>query len=109
MDPTDSPSAETRICKFCFERVNIDDPETYHEVKSWVNGPKLDGPKLREQTGRYAHKSCIDLLVAGQAPDQERLFDPIEDIKAATTLIDEEDDGDTPDTEPYDPSKNYDF
>jgi hypothetical protein len=60
-----------------------------------VNGPKLDGPKLREQTGKLAHKSCIDLLVAGQAPDQERLFDAEQE--------------ETPPEEPYDPNANYDF
>lgn len=61
-------------CSFCEEAVDRNDPDTYHEVKSWVNGPKLDGPKLREQTGRVAHKRCIELQVAGQAPDQPELF-----------------------------------
>jgi hypothetical protein len=61
-------------CAFCFKDVNQDDEENYHEVVSWVNGPKLDGPKLRAQTGSMAHKSCIDKLVHGQAPDQEGLF-----------------------------------
>jgi hypothetical protein len=104
---TDTPSEEdqnqpdgpTRFCRFCLNGLNPDDVDTYHEVKSWVSGPKLDGPKLREQTGNYAHKSCIDLLVAGQAPDQDRLFDTVEEA-----VSDE-----TPDEEPYDPSKNYDF
>lgn len=63
------------ICAFCFDPVNTEDEENYREVSSWVNGPKLDGPKLREQTGRVAHKLCVEHLVAGQAPDQPELFD----------------------------------
>lgn len=63
-----------KACSFCFKLTDQDDPETYHEVTSWVNGPKLDGPKLRQQTGSIACKSCIDKLVVGQAPDQEGLF-----------------------------------
>lgn len=62
-------------CAFCVRPVDLDDDETYHEVKSWVNGPKLDGPKLREQTGLVAHKACIDKVIAGQAADQPDLFD----------------------------------
>lgn len=62
-------------CEFCDEPVDADDPETYHQVVSWVNGPKLDGPKLREQSGLLAHKKCIDHLVHGQAADQPELFD----------------------------------
>lgn len=64
-------------CAVCGLDVDVDDPETYHEVKSWVNGPKLDGPKMREQTGEMAHKKCIDLMVAGQAPDQPTLLDDL--------------------------------
>lgn len=65
------------LCDFCSKEVNLDDEENYHEVTSWVNGPKLDGPKLRERTGNVAHKSCIDKILAGQAPDQEGLFDDL--------------------------------
>lgn len=57
-------------CAFCSEFVDPESPDTYREVTSWVHGPKLDGPKLRDQTGRMAHKSCIDRLVSGQSPDQ---------------------------------------
>lgn len=64
-------------CWFCHKPVDKDNEETYREVTSWVNGPKLDGPKLRTHTGALAHKSCIDNLVAGQAPDQEGLFDDL--------------------------------
>jgi hypothetical protein len=51
----------------------MSDENNYVEVGSWVNGPKLDGPKLRVQTGRVAHKSCIDATIAGQAVDQPEL------------------------------------
>ena len=63
------------VCDLCGKGVDPDNDETYHEVKSWVNGPKLDGPKLRERTGRLAHKHCIDAMVAGQAPDQPTIFE----------------------------------
>jgi hypothetical protein len=66
-----------KSCAFCFQPVDQDDTDNYHEVASWVNGPKLDGPKLRQQTGAVAHKSCVDKLVQGQAPDQEGLFDEL--------------------------------
>lgn len=62
-------------CAFCPEPLDADDVTVYHEVKSWVTGPKLDGPVLREQTGVLAHKSCIENLMHGQAPDQPVLFD----------------------------------
>jgi len=60
-------------CALCGQRCNFEDPDTYHEVTSWVHGPKLDGPKLRQHTGNIAHKACIDATVAGQAVDQPTL------------------------------------
>lgn len=51
---------------------DLDDPDAiYREVRSWVTGPKLQGPVLREQTGRIAHASCIRKLIDGEAPDQQ--------------------------------------
>lgn len=61
-------------CHFCAEPVSDDDETAYREVTSWVHGPKLDGPILREQTGRVAHKTCIDKVAHGQAADQPELF-----------------------------------
>lgn len=61
-------------CFFCEIHVDLDNDENYREVMSWVNGPKLDGPVLRQQSGRVAHKKCIDNIVAGQAADQPELF-----------------------------------
>lgn len=61
-------------CTFCGHRADSDDPSTYHQVVSWVHGPKLDGPVLREQTGKIAHEVCVQHQIAGQAPDQPELF-----------------------------------
>lgn len=61
-------------CPFCTNPVDPDDPDNYQEAVSWVTGPKLDHPVLRERTGRVAHQTCIDKLVDGQAPDQETLI-----------------------------------
>lgn len=61
-------------CAFCPNQVIEGNPENYYEVTSWVHGPKLDGPIMRERTGRVAHKKCIDNLAHGQAPDQPELF-----------------------------------
>lgn len=61
-------------CTFCEQPVDENDKDTYREVSSWVSGPKLDGPKLREQTGRVAHKHCVENLAHGQAPDQPLLI-----------------------------------
>lgn len=62
-------------CFFCKNELDADDPTTYRQVESWVTGPKLDSPVLREQTGRLAHKTCIENIMRGQAPDQPGLFD----------------------------------
>lgn len=67
----------------CGELVDTDNSDNYVEVTSWVNGPKLDGPKLRQQTGRVAHADCVHRVEHGQAPDQPDLFD---DKEAAIRL-----------------------
>ena len=64
-------------CHFCAGAVSDDDETAYREVTSWVHGPKLDGPVLREQTGRVAHKACIDKVAHGQAADQPELFEEL--------------------------------
>lgn len=61
-------------CAFCLNEVDRDDPTNYYEVVSWVHGPKLDGPVLREKTGRVGHEECIKKMKEGQAPDQEALL-----------------------------------
>jgi len=60
----------------------LDDPEAvYREVTSWVHGPKLQGPVLRTQTGRLAHRACVQKLIDGEAVDQEKLpgFETVHD------------------------------
>lgn len=49
--------------------------DAYHEMTSWVHGPKKDGSTYRNYTGRMAHKECIERAAAGIAPDQASLFD----------------------------------
>lgn len=71
-----------RACQFCGNPVDTDDTDNYVEVKSWVNGPKLDGPKLRRQTGSVAHMTCVNMIEAGQDPEtQEDLFTPDAPVK----------------------------
>lgn len=60
-------------CGLCGGPINLDDPENFSEVTGWVSGPKQDGMKLRDKTGRHAHKYCVEKLEAGQAPDQPEL------------------------------------
>lgn len=66
-----------QTCSLCFLNLTsdeVDDSEAvYREVTSWVHGPKLQGPVLRHQTGRLAHKVCIEKQIEGQAVDQETL------------------------------------
>lgn len=70
-------SNDGRLCYYCikpFTSEENDDPDaTYRQVESWVTGPKAQSPVLREQTGRRAHKACIDKLIDGQAVDQDRI------------------------------------
>jgi hypothetical protein len=70
-------AADGRLCHFClkaFTPEESDDPDaTYRQVESWVTGAKSQSPVLREQTGRRAHKECIDKLIDGQAVDQDRI------------------------------------
>lgn len=65
------------VCPFCGLKIapeQLDDPNAiYREVKSWVTGPKLQHPVLREQTGNIAHAVCVQRLLEGQSPDQKPL------------------------------------
>lgn len=62
------------LCAFCNRAVDPDDPTNYRQVTSWVHGPKMDGPVLREQTGRVAHELCVQKVKDGIAPETEPLF-----------------------------------
>lgn len=61
-------------CAFCGNEVDASLADNYTQVSVWVNGPKRDGAVLREETGKHAHKHCVDLIKAGQSPDQTELF-----------------------------------
>lgn len=60
-------------CGLCGEAVDLDAPDTHLEVSGWVHGPKKNGLRLSENTGRAAHGACVEKALAGQAPDQETL------------------------------------
>lgn len=61
-------------CSMCPDPVDPKDPDTYHEVSTWVHGEKKDGATLRDYTGRVAHMSCVQKKQEGQAPGQVALF-----------------------------------
>lgn len=60
-------------CVFCDEPVLPHDESTWKEVTGFVGGQHKDGMCLRQDTGCFAHDSCIQKAKAGQAPDQEEL------------------------------------
>lgn len=70
-------AAEGKCCPMCWQELKSEevyDPDAvYHEVVSWVTGPKLQSPVLRSRTGRLAHTTCIEKLLNGQSPDQEAI------------------------------------
>lgn len=60
-------------CEFCPNPLNPYDLGVYKQVAGWVSGPKADGMVLREETGKYAHRTCIEKMKAGQLPEQPEL------------------------------------
>ena len=62
-------------CPFCGRNVAISHPETWKQVVGWVGGPRKDSMRLREDTGQYAHNTCVEKEQQGQAPDQASLLD----------------------------------
>ena len=68
-------------CPLCKRAVDPHDPDTWKEITSWVGGPKKDSPKLRKDTGRYAHSHCVIGVQEGHAPEQAGLFDDPELIQ----------------------------
>lgn len=67
--------ASVKCVKGCGRDINPYDISTWKEVTGFVGGPKKDSMVLRSDTGRYACSPCIHREKAGQAPDQESLFD----------------------------------
>lgn len=77
MEVPTSANAESTItantCPFCSTAISRDGTE-FKEIRVWVSGPKSDGAVLREETGRYAHKECVDKVRQGQSPNQPTFF-----------------------------------
>lgn len=65
------------FCKLCYNPVDRDDETLWKQVIGWVGGPKKDSMRLREDTGAYAHDECVAKIQAGQAPDQESMFEEV--------------------------------
>lgn len=61
-------------CELCDQPVNLDSPDTHHQILEWVRGEKKHGGRAREYTGKVAHEDCVDKIVMGQNPEQEPLF-----------------------------------
>lgn len=59
----------------CGKPVNPYDISTWKEVAGFVGGPRKDSMRLRTDTGRFAHHSCVAALKEGQAVDQASLFE----------------------------------
>lgn len=71
MDEFSDPSK----CGLCGGPIDKNQKDSWKQVVGWVGGPRKDSMRLREDTGRYAHDYCVEKVQAGQAPDQESMFD----------------------------------
>ena len=60
-------------CALCRGPVNPHDIGTWKQVIGWVGGPRKDAMTLREDTGYYAHDSCVQKAKGGQSADQPSL------------------------------------
>jgi len=78
----DSDGSST-LCFFCYDGVDEDDINAYHEVSSWVRGPKKDSATLRKYTGRRAHGECVSRIAAGLAPRQKSLEETVDSTPSA--------------------------
>ena len=70
----------TSTCCKCGKPINPHDLSSWKEVTGFVGGPKKDSMVLRTDTGRYACTPCVHKEKTGQAPDQNSLFDPPEEV-----------------------------
>jgi hypothetical protein len=77
-------------CGLCGNPVDKNDPTTWKQVKGWVGGPRKDSMRLREDTGYYAHNDCVAKLQAGQAIDQESMFEEVQDAGQPHIVTDDE-------------------
>lgn len=81
----------TTACKLCGKDINPHDTSSWKEVTGFVGGPKKDSMVGRTDTGKFACTPCIEKLKAGQAPDQENLFEPIPEAPPSLTVPNEQD------------------
>lgn len=64
-----------RACSLCGDPVRMSDSTIWKEVSGFVGGPKKDSMRLRKDTGRFAHDSCVAAAQDGQEPTQSSLLD----------------------------------
>lgn len=62
-------------CDLCGKSVDQDSPYVWKQVIGWVGGPRKDSMRLRQDTGKFAHDTCVAKLQLGQAVDQPSLFE----------------------------------
>lgn len=72
----------TENCALCGGPCNPYDQQTWKEVTGFVGGPKKDAMRLRKDTGRHAHESCVRLASQGHDPSQPTLEDPAPEPEA---------------------------
>jgi hypothetical protein len=93
--PQDTGSEDKPVgpenCAFCKARIDRDDSSTYHEVITWLRGPRRDSNLARNYTGRKAHRPCLLAVVQGRAASEIPLDE------AAESKPDKSDHGDLPD------------
>lgn len=65
-----------RECVLCHNDVTPDQIEdAFIEQTVFVHGPKKNGATLAQDTGRHAHKECVEKAQAGIPADMPSLFD----------------------------------
>lgn len=76
-------------CLLCGGDLNPYDLGTWKRVTGWVGGPRKDAMTMREDTGEFAHDSCVHKAKAGQAPDQDDIFSPVPEPAPDTSWLHE--------------------
>ena len=68
-------------CHFCGKPVDPDGRSTYRSIEGWEGRRSKGGANtitLRQETGRYAHSSCVQLAVSDRKrhilPGQQALI-----------------------------------